>query len=876
MSEFMPDNDEKEHSMSWIPLAERFSALPLILAGPLLRRVEPQSVTVWLALKEACTVTLRVYAREDTGGFVQQCEGTHHTIRLGNHLHLVAVTAHTSGDALLHWGGLYYYDLFFHVDDRSGSLDAPVPETAPHLDSPGILNIDPSQADPLHRLVYPGHPLPSFVLPPEDINLLRVVHGSCRKPHGAGTEMLSALDTILAGSIQRGKDRPQQLFLTGDQIYADDVAPSLLFTLIDAGNFLFSGNEEEVLPGVGIPARELGPGERGKVVRYQALLTTTTPHNQLMALSEYAAMYLFAWSDVLWPADLPGAQEIRQVYPQAQLELDEREKFETECVAQLPQLESFRSVLPQVRRALANIATYTICDDHEVTDDWFLDGAWCQQVLASQPGRWIVRNGLLAYALFQAWGNTPQQFAEPNGTALLNAVDTWRGGASDARVETIEEIIGLPKAFSGSGRLPHSPRALHWYHSYEGPRYQVILMDTRTQRLYRSPHEFPGLLSPEAMQTQVGSAVRENADVTIIISATPVLGVDFIESIQEWAHWFVRDNYAYDCEAWALEWGTFQRFLKTVSPMKRVVFLSGDVHYAFGSSMEYWDERTHATAKPVDFTSSPFRNEGSGAHIAVLAIGYPRLLHLLRRQGTPTLDFFAWDITTGDHHILDRVLALIRQRIYLFWWAIPRLIAASHSPDEIVLPAHGWLKGAFHSYPPDRIYRLRYLPNSLGQVQLRKRDRLRVRTTSWRLRLIRFALEGITLVETGVRRIMRSLLWRVRRGERARIVPPQPTRALVRGAAQGTTLLERQLAKPRNKLVTALLHRAAWLNRWKAGELFVGYNNLGEIIFEWTEQKKVVTQRLWYPADDPVQPLQKADYQETLEPPALNTAPPLP
>ncbi len=81
--------------MSWIPLSERFSSLPLILAGPVVRRVEPQSVTVWLALKEPCTVTLRVYVREDTAGLVRQCEGTRHTIRLGDYLHLVAVTAST-------------------------------------------------------------------------------------------------------------------------------------------------------------------------------------------------------------------------------------------------------------------------------------------------------------------------------------------------------------------------------------------------------------------------------------------------------------------------------------------------------------------------------------------------------------------------------------------------------------------------------------------------------------------------------------------------------------------------------------------------------------------------------------------------------------
>src|SRR5947199_2372323 len=158
-------------AMSWTPLSERFTALPLILSGPLLRRVEPQSVTVWLALKEPRIVTLRVYARNDAGDLVQQCEGTQHTIRLGNHLHIVAVTAHAS-TATLQWGELYYYDLFFRADDHTGILDTPVPADAAHLDTPGILNIDPSRADPLHRLVYPGHALPSFVLPPEDVNQL--------------------------------------------------------------------------------------------------------------------------------------------------------------------------------------------------------------------------------------------------------------------------------------------------------------------------------------------------------------------------------------------------------------------------------------------------------------------------------------------------------------------------------------------------------------------------------------------------------------------------------------------------------------------------------------------------------------------------------
>jgi hypothetical protein len=338
----------------------------------------------------------------------------------------------------------------------------------------------------------------------------------------------------------------------------------------------------------------------------------------------------------------------------------------------------------------------------------------------------------------------------------------------------------------------------------------------------------------------------------------------------------MKENYSYDREAWALEWGTFQHFLKTVSALKRVVFLSGDVHYALGASMEYWDTHTKTTAKFVDYTSSALSNEGAGSQIAILAIGYPRLLRLLWKQGTPTLDFFAWDINAGDHHILNDVLALIRQRFYLFWWSVPRLIAAHRSPYEIVLPARGWLKGAFKTFPPDRIYRIRYLRNTLSSPIPKKRYTLRLRLSTWILRPIRLALGGVTFLQTSVGRIRRILLRRARRLEQAPSAVPRPARALAHQAIHGTDLLERRLEKPRNQLVSTIFNYARWMNRLKAGELIIGCNNLGEISFEWNSQKKAVVQRLWWQFDDPEQPLQQTEYQETLELPAPDAAPPLP
>jgi hypothetical protein len=61
--------------MPWAPLAERFSSLPLILAGLMLRRTEPGAVTVWLALKESRMVTLRIDTGNAEGQLVQQAVG---------------------------------------------------------------------------------------------------------------------------------------------------------------------------------------------------------------------------------------------------------------------------------------------------------------------------------------------------------------------------------------------------------------------------------------------------------------------------------------------------------------------------------------------------------------------------------------------------------------------------------------------------------------------------------------------------------------------------------------------------------------------------------------------------------------------------------
>ena len=73
-------------------------------------------------------------------------------------------------------------------------------------------------------------------------------------------------------------------------------------------------------------------------------------------------------------------------------------------------LRDFERGLARVRRVLANIPTYMVFDDHDVTDDWNLNPLWLDRVLTTPLGVTVVRNALITYALFQDWGNDPLKY----------------------------------------------------------------------------------------------------------------------------------------------------------------------------------------------------------------------------------------------------------------------------------------------------------------------------------------------------------------------------------------------------------------------------------------------------------------------------------
>ena len=94
--------------MEWIDeygLSKRIEEIPLILCGPILRRVELHSVSVFVALKVSCEVTLSIYKGNTKSAANLKFEGTRETVSLGKYLHVCVVTAKLSFPLfpLLYW-----------------------------------------------------------------------------------------------------------------------------------------------------------------------------------------------------------------------------------------------------------------------------------------------------------------------------------------------------------------------------------------------------------------------------------------------------------------------------------------------------------------------------------------------------------------------------------------------------------------------------------------------------------------------------------------------------------------------------------------------------------------------------------------------------
>ena len=182
----------------------------------------------------------------------------------------------------------------------------------------------------------------------------------CRKLYGPDNDAMQIADEIISKHHNNVLQRPSALFLTGDQIYADDVGAPIIQYLTKFGIKLI-GYEEQ------IPSRGkltgIAPGQRGMMVRNYGKFTSDHADNHLIGFGEFAAMYLVTWNGQNLPNNYDNFPPAGTIPANKYLQ-------------QKQYIDKAREALPAIRRILANIPTYMIFDDHEITDDWNLTPQW--------------------------------------------------------------------------------------------------------------------------------------------------------------------------------------------------------------------------------------------------------------------------------------------------------------------------------------------------------------------------------------------------------------------------------------------------------------------------------------------------------------------
>ncbi|NOU49447.1 metallophosphatase [Pseudoalteromonas sp. JBTF-M23] len=533
---------------------QQTSALPQLLLGPMLRRAEQGQVCVQLVTSYHSRLCIEIEG--------YHCKTEQKTFRLGTHcfFHLLLVRPVS---------GLFSADtaLNYHLLSDSQEID-------------------------LKDYKYPSQSSAQCVIPQQ---LQQVLHGSCRNPHHASRDSLVAADALLEKCKSEGELEPSLLLMSGDQIYADDVAGPMLLAIEqlievlglykeqahiaqlpeDIQLQLF--NRHQFLPKT--PWQECSKYSFSYwFKRGEAHFTSLSAGNHLIYFQEFIACYLLNFSAVCWQV----IDREQMVYQGTNPKFIK--SFETQSNA----IDNFVKDLPHAQRLFANIPTLMMFDDHDVTDDWNLTARWEQAIAAHNSSRRIINSGLLSYWLFQGLGNDAMHHSGSLCAEFERSlqVDVW-------------QFKALDKALN---------RFSNWHYCLETTP-KVVVMDTRTHR-WRNEQNFnepSGLLDWE-MLMELEDTLLDHKEV-ILVSPAPVFGVKSIEAIQSIFN-FCGQPLLVDVENWMAHEGSARKLLEIFrrpDTPKETIILSGDVHYSFCFSVQSRFGKHHN--RIWQLTASGIKNE---------------------------------------------------------------------------------------------------------------------------------------------------------------------------------------------------------------------------------------------------------------------------
>ena len=367
-------------------------------------------------------------------------------------------------------------------------------------------------------------------------------------------------------------DRASLLFMAGDQIYADDMAESVLKYIQKWTDVLFDWSEPK------FKNKVPQAGERQGYMRAMGL-TTDKGESHLVSFQEYITMYLLAWSPSLWSVN--------------DIKLDSSDESNSVQKG----ITFFEESLEKFQKLLANTPTMMLIDDHDVTDDWNIHGqwfsnVWCQQdgALNCFDGARVLSNAYLAGLIFQLAGNGEMDRAYLK--ELTGLYSRYLKSESFADYDTLALFHEI-RDFKG-----------HSFVFSQNEKDHYVILDTRTDRvLEEGTKKAAQLISAKEIERLFTEA--KDAERLIVVSPTPIFGFRAVEQFQE-KPWFSWLSPAFlDREAWSHNKESFGALLEALKShnAQEIICLGGDVHYAFADSVEFDGLNKKITA----LTASPFK-----------------------------------------------------------------------------------------------------------------------------------------------------------------------------------------------------------------------------------------------------------------------------
>lgn len=365
---------------------------------------------------------------------------------------------------------------------------------------------------------------------------------SCRKMSAERSDAVSGLISCIRRNYL--DNDINALCLLGDQIYADET-----------GDFLKLITELATRTFVGY-----SPTKNRRKIANKIGLTTGYPEQQLLNFPEYACSYLLHLSTESWPENtlsysVRATQRKRDV------------AFWEKVYSQVP--------------------SFNIFDDHDVTDDWFIDDEWREKVLSSKEGAELISSALMSFLLFQSLNG----YIDISVNTMRNLTDNLVSNNYSCS-EKLKTLLGIQWSLTGTVGTPFiafDTRTTRANVTKQPKVFQMYKININGYRVCPLPDMKKVLFIDDDIKKNV-SKISTSKDTIFIYTATPVFGMPgFEKTLDNLPNYRVISNYV-DRECFSrfpLSWSSIAKLIAENFSVKNVVIISGDVHYSFVAEAEF-------------------------------------------------------------------------------------------------------------------------------------------------------------------------------------------------------------------------------------------------------------------------------------------------